>query len=138
MEQNRKEPIKILFVDDESEITEFLNDFFRDKGYKPYVAGTGEKAIELVHTQNPNVVLLDIRLTGSPGKNDGIELLNEIKQYDAKIKVIMVTGVEDSFIINKAMELGASDYITKPLSLDYLENTVIAKVQEALSSKPIA
>lgn len=123
---------KLLVVDDEQEITEFLHDYFEEKGFEPFVANTGEKALELLKEQNPNIVLLDVRLTGSV-ESDGIRILEQIKKYNKTIKVIMVTGVSDETIINKALSLGASDYITKPLSLDYLDATVMEKIREVLA-----
>lgn len=135
-EKDKKEVkrIKLLCVDDETEVTEFLSDYFNDKGYESYTADTGEKALELLRKYNPNIVLLDIRLSNSEMR-DGIRVLQEIKKYNPAIKVIMVTAVLDQPVIDKAKESGASDYITKPLSLEYLDTVVMEKIQEILSSK---
>lgn len=133
-EKSKKEvkQIKLLCVDDETEIIEFLGDYFNGKGYESYTADTGEKALELLREYNPNIVLLDVRLS-SGGMRDGVQVLKEIKKYNPEIKVIMVTAVVDQAVIDKAKELGASDYITKPLNLEYLDTVVMEKIQEALS-----
>ncbi|HOW87089.1 MAG TPA: response regulator [Candidatus Omnitrophota bacterium] len=133
-EKSKKEvkQIKLLCVDDEAEIIEFLGDYFSDKGYESYTADSGEKALEILREYNPNIVLLDVRLS-SGGMRDGVQVLQEIKKYNPEIKVIMVTAVVDQPVIDKAKELGASDYITKPLNLEYLDTVVMEKIQEALT-----
>ena len=127
-----RKQIKLLCVDDEDEITDFLHDYFKEKGFEVFTAKSGELALELLHKHNPDIVLLDIRLSGGPLSN-GLDILREIKKYNPAIKVIMVTGVYDKGVIDQAMELGASNYITKPLSLDYLDTSVMEKIQEVLS-----
>lgn len=134
----RENQKKILIVDDEKEICDYLHEYFLDKGYQPFTATTSEAALELEKKHNPDIVLLDIRLTATPRKYDGIEILEQIRKNHPQVKVIMVTAVEDKEVIDRAMSLGASDYITKPISLDYLENTVMNKIQESLSPTPKA
>jgi DNA-binding response OmpR family regulator len=67
--------------------------------------------------------LLDINMRGM----DGIETLKKIREIDKDAVIIMVTGVKDDDVMKKAMELGANDYITKPLSLEYLDKVVLLK-----------
>lgn len=116
---------KMLIVDDELEICEFLRDFFVDKGYTVFIAPTGDKALELVIEKQPDILLLDIMM---PGKS-GLETLREAKKLMPSVKVIMVSALETSDKIETAMRLGADNYITKPLSLEYLESDVRAKVR---------
>ena len=115
---------KMLIVDDEQEICEFLKDFFDDKGYTVFTAPTGDEALEIVIEKQPDILLLDIMM---PGKS-GLETLREAKKLQPSLKVIMVSALETTDKIEAAMKLGADNYITKPLSLDYLENDVRAKV----------
>jgi len=121
---------KILIVDDDQEICDFLLDFFNDNGYQTCAVSKKDQVLEFVAARKPDVILLDIRLSGGESNHDGIVLLEEIKKRYPSVKVIMMTGVDDPVIIDKAIKLGASDYITKPLSLDYLEDTVALKIQE--------
>ena len=130
-----RKQVKLLCVDDEDEITDFLHDYFKEKGFEVYTAKSGELALELLRKNNPDIVLLDIRLSGGPLSN-GLDILKEIKKYNAAIKVIMVTGIYNKTVIDQATALGASDYITKPLSLDYLDTSVMEKIQEVLSGSP--
>lgn len=115
---------KLLIVDDEIEICEFLKSFFEDRDFKVAVAHEGAKALEQVDLFHPGVVLLDIQMPGM----DGLQTLRKIKEKHPRVKVIMVTAVETQEKIEEAMRLGADNYITKPLSLEYLEKDVQDKI----------
>ncbi|MBI4431811.1 MAG: response regulator [Candidatus Omnitrophica bacterium] len=115
---------KIMVVDDELEICAFLRSFFEERLYEVVTATSGEEALRKIEKERPQVVLLDIKM---PGK-DGIDVLRELKQKFPKVKVIMVTAVETSDKIEQAIKLGADNYITKPLSLEYLEMDVKDKI----------
>ena len=115
---------KLLIVDDEIEICEFLKSFFEDRDYKVATANSGTQALEKVATFHPEVVLLDIQMPGM----DGLQTLKKIKETYPRVKVIMVTAVETQEKIEEAMRLGADNYITKPLSLEYLEKDVQDKI----------
>lgn len=115
---------RILVVDDEAEICEFLQSFFEDREFNVETAEDGIKALEKVGSFDPHVVLLDVQM---PNK-DGLTTLKEIKTKHPKVKVIMVTAVETREKIEEAMRAGADNYITKPLSLEYLEKDVQEKI----------
>ncbi|MGI6241593.1 MAG: response regulator [Candidatus Omnitrophota bacterium] len=116
---------KLLLVDDEVEICEFLKSFFEDRDYQVATAHSGVQAIEQVESFKPDVVLLDIQMP----EMDGLSALREIKEKYPRVKVIMVTAVETQDRIEAAMRLGADNYITKPLSLEYLEKDVQEKIE---------
>ena len=122
---------RLLIVDDEIEICEFLKSFFEDRDFKVATAYEGAKAFEQVGIFKPDVVLLDIQMPGM----DGLQTLKKIKSVYPKVKVIMVTAVETQEKIEQAMRLGADNYITKPLSLEYLEKDVQDKI-ESLANHP--
>jgi len=115
---------KLLIVDDEVEICEFLKSFFEDRDFKVATAHDGVQALEQISRFQPEVVLLDIQMPGM----DGLQTLKKIKETHPKVKVIMVTAVETQEKIEEAMRLGADNYITKPLSLEYLEKDVQDKI----------
>jgi len=121
---------RLLVVDDEPEICDFLKSFFEDRDFDVQTALSGERALELVETFKPQVMLLDIKM----GSVDGIAVLRKVKEKAPKTKVIMVTALETTEKIEEAMRLGADNYITKPLSLEYLENDVREKIA-SLASK---
>jgi CheY-like chemotaxis protein len=116
---------RLLVVDDEVEICDFLKSFFEDRQYLVEMAHSGVQALEKVRKFNPHVVLLDIQMP----EMDGMKALKIIKQENPQIKVIMVTAVETQEKIEESMRLGADNYITKPLSLEYLENDVQEKLK---------
>lgn len=115
---------KILIVDDEEEICAFLAEFFRDCEYDVYTAFNGRDALLSVEREKPHVVLLDITMPGI----DGLSVLRTIKERNPGIRVIMVTAVETEDKMTEAFKLGADNYITKPLSLEYLEQDVREKI----------
>ena len=115
---------QLLIVDDEAEICEFLKSFFEDRDFKVATAHNGIAALEQVERFQPDVVLLDIQMPGM----DGLQTLKKMKDTHPKLKVIMVTAVETQEKIEEAMRLGADNYITKPLSLEYLEKDVQDKI----------
>ena len=117
---------KILVVDDEIEICEFLKEFFSDRGYIVNSALSAEEALISIENDTPDIVLLDMKMSGM----DGLEALEIIKKRWPKVKVIMVTAVESSDKIEDAFALGADNYIVKPLSLEYLDSEVRNKIND--------
>lgn len=112
---------KLLVVDDEQDVCFFVRNFFKDRNFIVYTANNGDEAISVTKKEKPDLILLDIKM---PGGMDGIATLKHIKELDKNMKVIMVTALEDQDKVNEAYKLGACDYITKPLALDYLEQAV--------------
>ena len=80
-------------------------------------ATSGQQALSKLLLKGPSLTLLDIRMPDM----DGLECLHKIKRLDKDALVIMVTCITDIDIANKAIELGAVDYITKPLGLEALD-----------------
>ena len=112
---------KILVVDDNESILQLISDFFGNlKGHTVYVASNAAKAIEIVRQYSPDLVLLDIMMP----EVHGVELLRQIKAISPDMKAVMITAVDDEDIAQEAMAEGASDYITKPLDLNYLDTVV--------------
>ncbi|MDD5422494.1 MAG: response regulator [Candidatus Omnitrophota bacterium] len=114
---------KILTVDDELGIDSFFYEFFTARNYEVFNARSGKSALEIIEKEHPSIILLDVNMKGM----SGIEVLKKIKEIDKKIIVIMVTGMKDDDIKKSAMDAGADEYITKPLSLEYLDKVVTSK-----------
>ena len=119
---------KILIVDDEIDICDFVKNFFEERGYQVLTALSGEDAIVIAKAEKPELVLLDIKMKGM----DGIAALKHLRELNRSQKVIMVTALEDQDKMDEASRLGACDYVTKPLMLDYLENTVERNLKERI------
>ena len=118
--------IKILVVDDEMDVCDFVKSFFEERDYRVYIALNGFDALRIVKSEKPDIILLDIRMK----QMDGIEALKKIKAIDEDAKVIMVTAVVEQDKIDTACKLGACRYITKPLILEELESAVLAESKE--------
>lgn len=115
---------KILIVDDEKPICSMLKKFLTIKGYEPITVINGENALEKIKKERPRIILLDIRMPGM----DGIQTLKRIKELDNEAGVIMITAVKDEETGKRCIDIGAYDYITKPLDLDYLERVLMVKL----------
>lgn len=115
---------RILVVDDERDVCNFVKGFFEERDYEVLTAHNGKEALEIINKEvGPLIVLLDIRMP----QMDGLETLKEIKAKRQDDKVIMVTCIDDLERMDEAKKLGAYTYITKPLVLDELIKAVGGK-----------
>ena len=119
--------IRVLLVDDEKELTDVLAKRLELRDFDVAVANSGEKALDLLHDQNFDIVLLDVLM---PGKG-GIETLKEIKSTNPLLHIIMLTGHARVDTAVEGMELGAYDYLIKPTETDEL----VEKIMLAYSHK---
>jgi len=101
---------KILIVDDEPDMRLAIKNVLKIRGYDSIEAGDGKKAVELVEKENPDLVLLDIRLPGM----DGVEALERIRKFNKKVPVVMITGYGHIQSAVDVMKLGAQEYLQKP------------------------
>jgi DNA-binding NtrC family response regulator len=107
----------VLIVDDEHSLARSAKAFLADHGYETEVAGTGEKALELLASLQPDVVFADVRLPGM----SGLDLLRRIRESDPAIPVIMLTAYGSIEGAVEAVKLGAFDYVKKPVDLEELK-----------------
>jgi two-component system, NtrC family, sensor kinase len=103
---------KILLIDDEADIREVVSLSLLDAGYDVITAPNGEMGIELCKSQRPHIVTTDIRMPGI----DGIQVLEAVKKYDSDIEVIVITAFGEMNLAIKALQLDASDFVTKPIN----------------------
>ncbi len=111
---------RILIVDDEPLLREFLEQTLTRQGYEVTQATGAEEALREVGKTVPEIVLLDIRMKG----RDGLSLLPEIRQQCPDTPVLMMTGHGSVESAVESMRLGAFDYLTKPFSADRVEMAV--------------
>ena len=116
---------KLLVIDDERDVCNFVKSFFEVRGFQVNTALNGDEAMSMLLKEKPDVVILDVMMRS---EREGLEYLPQIKKGLPSAKILMVTGVEDAGTVEAAKNLGADDYITKPLVLEYLENIVIKKI----------
>lgn len=104
----------VLVVDDEESILETLSSILEDEGYEVSTASSGEDALTHFGKLSPEVVLLDVWMSGI----DGIETLKKIKEISKETPVIMISGHSAIDTAVHAIKLGAYDFLEKPLSLE--------------------
>ena len=104
---------RVLIVDDEKNIVSSLQEILTDEGYEIVTAEDGLDALEVVQSEPPDLVLLDIWIPGM----DGIEVLQAIKTYHPEIEVLVMSGHGTIDTAVKATKLGAVGYLMKPAIL---------------------
>lgn len=123
-------PSKVLLVDDEREFVQTLSErlILRDMGSA--VAFDGESALKLVHEEEPEVMILDLKMPGI----DGIEVLRRVKETQPGIEVIILTGHGSEADRQTCMNLGAFAYLHKPVDIDILSDT-LKKANEKIQAQ---
>jgi two-component system response regulator AtoC len=117
---------KILVIDDDRSICESLDLYLSEEGYECHTAVTGTDGLNKFVQVQPDLVILDIRLPDI----DGFTVLEELREDDEDVKVIMITAFHDMDTTIRAMKAGAYDYIHKPINIDELE----VSLQKALKT----
>ena len=107
---------RILIVDDEDDFREAIIKRLRARKVDIEGANSGPKALEMLNEQDFDIVVLDVKMPGM----DGIETLREIKLKKPLVEVIMLTGHASVESGIQGMQLGAFDYVMKPVALDDL------------------
>lgn len=118
--------IRLLVVDDEVDICDFVRNFFKERNFEVYVAYNGKEALGLLESVDPHIVLLDLRMPVM----GGMDTLKEISKRKPDTKVIIVTAVEDTEKAEEAKRHNAVEYITKPLVLEQLERSVMTVAEQ--------
>ena len=122
---------RILIVDDDQDILANLSDILNDLGYETDTATCGEDAIGKVEQFCPNqaqcqydLCLLDFRMPGI----DGVELYQKIRQFNPKLRAIMVTAFAGDDGIKRAIEAGTWQVLRKPVDITLLLETIAAAI----------
>jgi DNA-binding NtrC family response regulator len=123
------ESFSVLFVDDEMDFLETLMKRMKKRHVDAAGVKSGEEALESLNQSPVDVVVLEVKMPGM----DGIETLREIKKRHPLIEVIMLTGHASVEVAIQGMELGAFDYLMKPIEIDQL----LYKLEDAYKKKSI-
>ncbi len=114
--------LDILIVDDERDIRELVSGVLSDEGYECRTAGDSTSALAAIDEKRPSLVLLDVWLHGSP--MDGLEVLDEIKQREPELPVIIFSGHGNIDTAVSAVSRGAMDFLEKPFEAERLLHLV--------------
>lgn len=117
---------KILVVDDEPEIRDELTEYLVDKGYKVTEAGDGLEAIEKFQADNFIAVITDMDMPRCPGNN----LIERLRQIDANVPIIVLTGRASEDIPSQAGDAGATTTLIKPIRIRRLDGVLKASLEE--------
>jgi two-component system nitrogen regulation response regulator NtrX len=118
---------EILIIDDNSDIREILNDLIMEAGYTTRLAANYNQALSEIDKKLPDVAIIDVKL--DKGDNDGIELLNHIKNKNINIPVIIISGHANIDMAIKSLKSGAFEFIQKPFDKERLLNFIRRAVE---------
>ena len=121
--------MKLLRVDDESDFRDTLLKRMQRRKVDVHGVESGDQALSWLDTHATDVVILDVRMPGM----DGIETLREIKKRHPLVEVIMLTGHASMEVAIEGMQMGAFDYLMKPMDMDEL----LYKAEDAFKKKTI-
>jgi two-component system response regulator AtoC len=124
---------KVLVIDDDRSICETLELYLTEEGYEVVTAMTGTEGLNRFVEGSPDVVILDIRLPDI----DGFTVLEDLREEDENVKVIMITAFHDMESTINAMKNGAFDYIHKPINVEELDMAIRKAVKSLEMEKKI-
>lgn len=114
------EDFKVLLVDDEEDFLRSLSERLELRDVKAGTASSGEQALAAVRSDEPPVIVLDLKM---PGMN-GLEVLRKLKKTNPKVQIVILTGHGSDKDREEAERLGAFAYLKKPVQMDVLMETL--------------
>jgi two-component system KDP operon response regulator KdpE len=129
MTAHEREPLKILIVDDEPQITRVLRTALSTQGYTLRVANNGVQGLETAHEWKPDLVITDLAMP----EMDGVELCRELRTVSQVPIIVLSVRNQDRMKI-EALDAGADDYVTKPFSIQELQARVRAQLRRSAAA----
>ena len=117
---------RVLVVDDEPEVAEFLRDALIHFGFEVETALTRNDALVLAPLYRPDVILLDLLMPDMPGH----VALERFRELDPTVPVIIISGSQDEGVARATSAMGAFDYVMKPFNVQALKRVVAASLEE--------
>ena len=124
---------KLLLIDDEADVQYSFQRIFDSPEIEIATASSGEEGLKLIPKFQPNLVMMDVRMTGMTG----LETLRRLRQTDAKLPVIIMTAYGTTQTAIEAMKLGAYDYVLKPFDVPKLKALVFNALEAARAMKKV-
>lgn len=121
---------KILVLDDDESIRKTIVNYLKKQNYILLSADNGLEGIEIFKKESPDLIITDIRMPGA----SGFEVLQNVRENDPHVPVIIMTAFDDMHNTVKAMQQGAFDYLEKPLEIENLKHTI----KRALENKKLS
>jgi two-component system, OmpR family, response regulator RstA len=131
-----KAPATILLVDDDRELARLIGEYLGNNGIRVLVEGRGDRVLKRVNEDRPDLVILDVML---PGK-DGFEACRELRNAGNRLPILMLTAREEDYDEVLGLELGADDYLAKPVKprvlLAHIKALLRRTSEDKLASDP--
>lgn len=106
--------MRVVIIDDDDDTHDFLIPYLKSEGFDTYSAYSGRTGLELVHSKDPDVIVLDVQLP----QDDGWEICRSIRSFSS-VPILMISAVaQDDDDVIRGLSLGADDYLLKPLRLN--------------------
>ncbi len=125
--------IKILYVEDDLEIAEEINYFLKSRVKVLYSAYNGREGLNLYEEHQPDIVITDIQM---PVMN-GLEMSQKIREIDRSVPIVITSAHNDNAFLTRAIELGISGYVVKPVNLMVMVETIKKVLEPMLLKKAL-
>ena len=122
--------MRVLIIDDEDQFVDAVVERLRLRGFEANGVTSGQDAMELLHQRSYDVVLLDVKMPGL----GGLEVIRKVKEKWPDLQVVMLTGHGSSQDAEKGMELGAFEYVMKPVNIDNLTDILRAATEGRIAN----
>jgi DNA-binding response OmpR family regulator len=119
--------VKVLLVEDDARVADFLQRGLRAEGYAVVVARTGPEGLKLGRTGEPDLVILDRMLPGM----EGLEVCQQLRAAGSKVPILMLTALDTTEEKVEGLTVGADDYLSKPFAFDELLARMTALLRRA-------
>ncbi len=107
--------MKVLIIDDDPAMTELLCLLLKAATLKVITANSGQEGIHLIHTESPDIIVLDLMMP----EMDGYEVCQQIRAFSA-IPILVLSALDMPGMVSKALDAGADDYLIKPVTSSIL------------------
>lgn len=124
--------IRILFIDDQQDFLDSISFWMKAKGYKVFIAKDARKGIDLVKGGKVDIVFCDYKMP----EMDGIQVLTEIRKFNAKIPLVMVTSHADDVMLQEIKPLNISGFFSKIGPFEELDQVLDVVVRRLRKAKP--
>ena len=121
--------MRVLIVEDDRSVGSVLQDFLLELGHESELVLSAEGALDRLHQNRPDLILLDFRL---PGMN-GLDFLRHQQVKDSRIPVIVVSGIASEVQVDACLRLGAVEFVAKPIAFEQLQRILHSLEPQALA-----
>ena len=119
-------PTKVLVIDDDPFLTNFLKDSLSRSSFEVFISNSGMEGIKIIHQIQPDVVVLDLMMPGMTGW----EVCQAIRMF-SQVPILILSAVIDHELVMQALDNGADDYIVKPVATNVLVSRLRRLTQQA-------